>query len=399
VNQKATAELNSHSPIWERARPLAFGQTLLSVESNYTMESTRFLNNGQQQSLGSSLTQNVNWLEISDLLKNQSDQLQIQAYLQEQGIDSNETAATLEYQIKREKLKIIPFWSHGLTSKWTLGLRVPVYIVKTHIKISSHMQNMSNKNKKLNKRLTEKISQGAEQLSDTQLAKNDFDHVSAVEERTLLGDVQLMSKYNVFHTKKWWASLKQEVIFPSGISRDQYEYVDTMVSDGQFDVGLGGLVDWEATSNMNLHCGFNYRWQLPDRKSMRVPKANDLGTVHSSIENNVERNLGDIKEAQFNASYRLMDSWVASGGYNYQYKDKDVYKGKDQSSEVYKLMSENTDSEIHILRLGLSFYNEIKSLRRGVRRQLSAHLNYFSPLSGRNHSADPVTEINLLMMF
>ena len=132
--------------------------------------------------------------------------------------------------------------------------------------------------------------------------------------------------------------LQGSVVLPTGEVEDINKALDIPTGDGQTDIGIGVVHDFNATNDLTFTSSLEYTHQTKDNVEARVPEVSD-SKVTNDIDSSVKRKLGDIVKGQLSVQYNVFKGITLGSGYTYQFKNKDIYRGSKFSQERYEWMS------------------------------------------------------------
>lgn len=384
------------SRVWRRAAVINAGQNVWSFQAGVRESSTRYGTSGQVQSLGRQYTRVLSWRELVRGENSKEAKAEVQKYMDQNGLRENDIAATSDYEVSRRETGFASDWAYGLTRNWMVGLQIPLTYrqtkVRSRVNMTPKLVNLRAQSLQLSTfaatSTDDDLYQKVTQLAQNELTNSGYDNVPSQKESWDWGDVNLLSQFEILQTYRWTWSLQQLVRIPTAQNNNVADYIQTSDDQGQVDLGISSLVDFEWRSWI-LGARVGYVSQLSDRVKMRVPndERND-----GEINPEVRRDLGDWAWAAVDAEWRVLESLDLNIEYGY------LAKAKDQYSNDY-LNSTATDQELHQSRVGMLYHIGDNGSRSGVENKWIASLGYTFPLSGRNSLDSSRTSLDVITYF
>ncbi|MGB0453716.1 MAG: hypothetical protein ACPGJV_08365 [Bacteriovoracaceae bacterium] len=279
---------------------------------------------------------------------------------------------------------------YGVNEKWTVAMALGIYQKDYHFDYGTVASDSlpAIAQAECENGLCEKITEIQDKVNRAVEIKVEESGYDDLEDRnvTQLGDVMLMSNYQVLKNSKATVVFTNLIVAPTGDSKDLNKFGDTSAGDGQFDLGAGVQADYRATKDGALTFSGNvsYTAQLPDTYADRVPEESGEKVFTADIDNNIKRDLGDIFSITPGVSYKFTDALKLSGAYTYSYKFEDSYSGRKYEGARYRFLEEETEEELHSALFGVE-YSTINAFRaKKFPVPMGMQLNYGSVLYGRN---------------
>jgi hypothetical protein len=385
------------SRVWLRARTIADGQQVFSLQAGQQDLTQRFGADGRLQPLGRPYDRSLTWKQL--LQTDAANQEVVRDYMRQNHINENDTAATASYDVKRSDLSFTGAWAYGLTKHWMIGFQVPVTQHRTHVntdvtlmpmlsqgpqRVATHRSLLALSPKDLHARLSA--------LANQQLSENGYDGVPADKTNWAFGDISLLSQIQLTESYHWAWSLQQLVRLPTARNPNLSDYVQTNSDEGQTDVGLTSLLDYRARRMVS---GFRigYVAQLPDSVRMHDP------AQPKDIDPSVHRDLGDYGWAALDTEFRVTRRLGLNAEYSYLKKAQDHYSGQSTDGGSYASLGEGSNEELHQTRVGMLYRLGDSSTRSGVENKWVASIAYTYPWIGRNASEASQASLELISYF
>ena len=385
------------------AQVLPVGVRQISYKNMLLSANQKFGEFGQSLPLSDPFFKRITFNDILLGTKEPTERGSLEQVIMSMGVDGKDHFGSTTGQVNIKSSVHVPVLAWGLGKKWTLGLAVPV--LQTSVNVDSGViQENANLHssfiRTLNlKGVAEKIVEFQEKMRDPIRSKlNDYGYLELLSEKAnRLGDIKLVSKYQLSNTPHNRLSITGELTLPTGEVKDVDKIVNVVLGDGQTDMGVGVSYDRLLTPTITLALGVTYTVQLPDKNAERVPEEED-SKVTPDIDPNLQRNLGDILATQIGGMYAHR-GWNFHLGHSYQYKEADRYSGTHFPSERYGWMSRETEQEMHSLVVS-GGYNTIDLFKaKRFPLPLAIALTHTRVLAGKNVVRDPLTALDVSLFF
>lgn len=396
------AEVRWGAVEWDRARVIPQGQSQFHIR--YTTHQTQqiFGNNGDSENLGAGYQDVVRFSELGSHEDNSSSFLGV---LRNEGVSPDAPAWTTEYALETQETTAELLWTKGVTSSWMIGVRVP--FIESSTKISakttpseSYLKLQEKYQKSRGPKGSEVIEtlQTSDEQKDQLFAQNDWNPVEETSVTRGLGDVELLSQFQMIQTTQYLASFRQRIVAPTGKSTTPYDYIQPSAVDGQTDIGADLLLDFRPTDVWTLTTSVGYTVQLADNQSLRIPVENQSRLVWQ-IDPDTERDLGDYWTARINSTWRLARRWWALAGIEHLNKQPDQYKGQVFSADQYEVLSEATAEERNLARVGVRVASPVWKHGLLDQSRWFAGVEYIKVVSGRNTPEIEATSIEWALTY
>lgn len=382
------AQSNPQAGLWRRSEVLPAGQSQFIFSTNFSRFSERRSASGDKTSLGTGYSQAITWGEILSS-SGGGEKIQLQEFLQTQGLAEDTTAASTQLEVSQEVLNLSPQWAYGLTETWMVGIRLPLVYKRTQVKTKTELSDnfsklMAQSKSQNSEALGSEMNLRAKQALNQRLQQYDYDPINEDQKEWVLGDAEFLSKQRLWQTSRALYSLRQRVSLPTASSKSPYQYVESPSGDGQMDVGLDAMMDYWVAPGWVMTASAGYTWQAPDQIKARLPGEGGENRVSEDVDYEVNRDLGDYVSAALFAENSLSVNWKFLGGYSYRRKSRDVYEGGGYSTERYETLSRESEQELHMAHLGLSYLVEPFYERHGLKKQFASSFYLSSVVAGSN---------------
>ncbi|MDH5415184.1 MAG: hypothetical protein OEW87_13695 [Flavobacteriaceae bacterium] len=319
----------------------------------------RFNKNGDKESLAEDFNVNINSGIFSDLS------------LVEMGFALTPGTGTLgRSHVKFERqINILNFQpAYGVTDRLSVGLIIPYWFQSLDVDASI---NTSNATLGINSLVPGGIAPlgfggtRPANVDDIQslLGQQGFDPIDDWDDEGF-GDIVLGARYQYYKSDSWLLAFTGGVLFPTGGFDDPDNLVDNVPGNGYYALLFRFNQSWlgpnsgqnsqfavpEAGSVL-LHTTFSYDLNLPDTHRYRVCNVN--APICSAKDNHVDRDPGDIIQAEVTGSIGLFSGLYLTPQYQFGYKFKDHHTGNKDLD--YGTLGDQTDFQDHWFKVGLNY--------------------------------------------
>lgn len=389
--------------VFPTARVLPKGVRNLSYKGAIINANRKFDENGQNVSIAEPFFRP---LSFSEIMKGETDPAKrglIEDTMNALGANPDDSFGDTTGQVNVKVNAHVPVLAWGLTRKITVAAVVPV--VKSSLNVDSgviqrnqalHQQMIADiKSKGASAKVVEFIDKMNQPVPE-KLKEYGYQPLQN-ENKTELGDIRLLTKYQLTDNGINRITLTGGLTIPTGHDQDVNKVVDVISGDGQTDIAIGADYDYMLSDTITLSMGTLYTFQLSDQNAERIPERVD-SKLSKDIDPNTERNLGDIwmLAAAGTFSYK---GFVAGAGYNFQIRQRDEYEGALYSRERYNWLGEETFQRMHAAMAKVG-YNTIHLFRqKKFPVPLAFTLSHTQVLGGVNVVNDGLTALDMSIFF
>lgn len=386
------------------AKVLPSGVRNFTYKGAFIDGNKKFNNHGENKRLSAPLNEKITFQTLLDSKKEYIDKAGIrQAMIAIHAKESDQLGKTTG-ELSIAAMANVPVFAYGITKKMTLALAVP--IVQSSVAIDVGVIH-TNSNKIISFR--DKITQGygasnkgaefdRKMRNPTPSKLEEYGYSPlANESKTQLGDIKLVSKYNVFSNRSHLFTLQGDLTLPTGKEADVNKVVDIAGGDGQTDVGVGLLHDYKLGKYFTISSLASYTVQLPDKTAKRIPEDND-NSLTPDVDMEVDRDLGDHMIASIAGKFNYYGFNLGSS-YSVLYKEKDKYSGSKFDLERYGWLEKNTTQNMQAFQLSIGYDTIDLFQRKKFALPLSFCINHTRILRGKNVISDPLTSLDFSMFF
>jgi len=166
-----------------------------------------------------------------------------------------------------------------------------------------------------------------------------------------LSDIEVGIRYQYLNTENWRLACTAGVILPTGVEDDPDNLVDYGFGSGTYAPFLSLHTDYVGIKNLLLDLTLHYELYLPHHEELRVPEdPNHPITVNKE---RVDRDLGDVFEAEAECQYQFTEGLSGFAIYKYGQKLKDGISGDGGFS--YEALEDETNYTEHVAKVGLTY--------------------------------------------
>ena len=266
------------------------------------------------------------------------------------------TLGTLHIDVMPQVNYIAPVHAFGITSKWTVAVGVPVIHYQSKVALTQSGSNIDTLKSQLG--LSPELVSAFNELSGSlvdsaqkELAIRGYKPLVS-RDATFLGDVQLVSLYQVFNNKRTALLSKTVFNLPTGPKGDPDDLTD-LKTFGATSIDEVGVLTHMVTSKFRVSGIATLRYNLSDRIEKRVPTKPDDALPDASTKEMVGRKTGDMIQLGVSTMYWFLNRWSAGAGLDLMTKAADTYSGSHEAR--YDLLSTDTNATSATMRLGVTY--------------------------------------------
>lgn len=364
----------------------------------------RFGENGQVEPLGERLNKSISWQDVLDAQEDDVQRALIRSTLNDNNLTFDGSPGYATGEVKTFVDVKVPALAWGVTERMTLALAVPVYRVDIQADTGFVRSNQGQAFvDAICKTSPEKCNEAAAKLNNAtarKLARLGYDPIQS-EEFSELGDVRLISKYQLVKRPNQQVTLKSELLFPTGRRANVDRALDIPTGDGRFKLGAALIYNrWLPLGVLTTFGG--YTAQLPHSMERRLPVSATDSLSNDRAE--LTRRWGDL--VVLGANYSVPISSVGltvTGGYNFQYQSRSKYSGPATDPRTVARYRHLEDLEpaqrMHSMLAALEF-STVEWYRAGqFALPFQARMMWSHPLAGRNVPNNDVVSGEMVFFF
>lgn len=312
------------------------------------------------------------------------------------------TLGTLHIAIDPSVNYYAPINAYGITDKWTVAVGVPIIHYKNNIALTQEGSNLDaiqhqagGISPELDSAFDE-LRKGLVQSAKDELAGKGYKPIQNVD-TTFVGDVQLVSLYQVFNNKRTALLTKTTFNLPTGPKDDPDDLTD--LSDfGETSVSEGAVLTYMLTPKLRLSGLLTGTYGIPDKIDKRVPTSADDSLPDASTKQNVNRQIGASVSVGASSMYWFTQRWSAGVGFDVMTKAADKYWGS-QSGSRYDLLESETAQTSERVRFGVSYDTISAYLAKQSFMPAMVSYSYSDTIAGVNIARQTIHELWLTMFF
>jgi hypothetical protein len=299
---------------------------------------------------------------------------------------------------------IAPIYARGITDTFTLAAAVPVVFYENKLQMtqsSSNVQAICGQFSGLTKDVPE-IKEACQKLdikvvdaASDEIAKKGFKPIHDRQE-TLIGDAQLVGLWKFQEAESTSTLLRTTLSLPTGKKNDPDDLAD-LGAFGETSLEPMVVFNYLPHKHIRLAAKTGYKLTVPDSLECRVPESEGDFLPKAESKETLSRDLGDTFTLGAAVNWLIGDSFSVAGGYEYNHKGPDSYKGS--RGARYDLLMKDTKSRAHKLRAGLSFDTISLYQRKKNFPPLKVDYEVTNTIAGLNTDRQIVNELSLTMFF
>jgi hypothetical protein len=356
--------------------------------------------------VGNALNKAVTWGDSIKGKKDLYEKAVMKATLKNYNIDENDYIGDTTGMVNIAVTAQVPVIAYGVSKKWTMAVAIP-YITDD---ISVDAGWIANEN--LNKFATNIIQKKRNSQHKAYKVQNDT--LNAIERkledngykalsqsngrRSRIGDIQIVSKYQLANEDNYMSALRLSVTAPTGETLDVNKAVDLGTGDGQWDMGVGIASNYKFNDSFSLTGFAGVNIQLPSVREKRIPEESD-SKITADIDNNTIVDYGDQLKLETSLTYNFWNGFSFINGVGYQYKTADSFKGDKYASERYEWLGTDTQQNLTTYQAGLGFSTIPLFRQKKFKVPLQANLFYTSVVEGKNVLTDDILTFEMALFF
>ncbi len=300
---------------------------------------------------------------------------------------------------------IVPQFSRGMTSKWSLGIALPFVDYKTSLRATSSGVNTSSSvlgvNSGNNGEMSDVLGKAQKLMANSVAAFNSISDnrgYKRVEPRedSIVADLIIGSSYQVFETPKFDIYFINLLTLPTGPKDDPDDLTDLNVFH-KTSLKNTLYANYRPLYWVELGLGAYYTAQFQDEVVRRVPTSSEDALPEASTKELLDKDPGDKLGIETSVTVTPFDNFETGLGYDYETKQSDKYKGS--RGMRYDLLENGTSTVSHIGRFKMS-YTTLSSFVGGKSDvPYSITYAYSDIFSGKNVEREQTHEMLLKFYF
>ncbi len=372
---------------FDTAEVLPKGVSRVMVSSLHTSLNSQFGPSGQNENLGSRLTQSVTFNDFLNL-KSGPQAKELMAFMLTEGYQLEESLGTFKADVRAAINAMAPSYTYGFTDRLSIGFVVPV--VEARTSLESQFERSPVAEEAISRLASPEVGQrqkaveAAQALSNVENALNQklsnlgYEKLSDTESRGL-GDVFVRAKYLALTNSRFRLSTTLQIKSPTGKGDDPNVLTDIPLGNGAWEIGSGLQADLIPSTLLPGFINFFALITRPLDSTKQIRLATLEDPLNSQIDT-VRVKLGDQVESGLSYQMELRSGLIFGLGETWRLKWRDRYKAG-PSSTFYEARTQNKLVS-HEAQLG---YSSIKAFqRKQVPIPFATTLSFSRPWLGQN---------------
>lgn len=198
---------------------------------------------------------------------------------------------------------------------------------------------------------------------------------------TGIGDIELKGKYKYYDKGDWRLAAEGGVRLRTGRQDDPDNLTDLAFGTGQNAILAKLYNDYRGIDNLLLSGTLEYAYYLETDKNLRIPR--NVNEPITDNKENVDRDLGDIIQAELSGVYQFTPEWSAGLKYEFWQKLKTSVNGDKNFN--YQSLEDETDQRSHSYIVSLSYSTIQRYFDKKTKIPLIAGISYRDRFAGKNN--------------
>lgn len=253
----------------------------------------------------------------------------------------------VRYKVKMNQVRLVPTWLYGLTSQWSIGVRLPFTRIEA-----------------------QKITEGKRKIE----TQEDF----------LIGNVEMLNKQQVYSEGRSSWALMQRLRFPSAETPPEEMWIYSWPEPSGYAVGAGAIYE--------MRVSHKWGWSVSLAHDMNFE--DEVQDPYSPTIRRIRRDPGDKTTATFSAGMKATEEISWSLGYIQKHKTVDRYFGSTEAEPDGRV-------EQRVAELGLEYAPE--ALSTGAKSRVpdgfSARMKYYATVQGRNIEDSDIFSVQVQFVY
>ncbi len=304
---------------------------------------------------------------------------------------------TLEFETKPTIQFVAPVYARGITKNWTLGIGIPVINYKNDVNIQQSFSNIAyyNQFRGLSPELDAALDTDLGAATQNTLIQKGYEPITDRDE-SFLGDIQMVSLWKFYEGVTNKSVHQMTLNLPTG---PKYDTDDLLALNAFGRTYLENSVTFSQTVNtyLSLNPYTNFRYYLPEKVDIRVPKNNSDVLPDESSKEKLTKYEGYQYEIGGQVNLAVNDDLSFGFDYRIGQKTKDTF---DQSNKGdSQVLETNTESDWHKVGFELN-YSTVKSyLSKKSFIPMNLSFLAYDTISGRNVERRIGQELSVALFF
>lgn len=304
---------------------------------------------------------------------------------------------TLEVSTKPQLEYFVPVMAYGLSSRWTLGVGLPVMRYSNQIRLSSGPSNLefyrSQLEGRVNRELDEALNMNIVDESRKVLAQKGFKPIQDRDE-TFLGDVEVALLHRLARLGSWDFMHQMSVTLPTGPKDDP----DDLMALNKFHrlaFNTSITASRRLFRNWKIVPYGGLQLPVPDQVVKRVPRDEGDTIPDADSKQEVTRIVGATATAGSELRWAFARSWSVMTGAESFWKSQDRYTGSGRMD----LLEKDTEQSGTIVRAGFGYSTVASYMQNLAAAPMQMGLTVSDMIMGRNKERQMITEFSAALFF
>ncbi len=357
---------------------------------------------GNVQPLGASINKSISFKRLTGSIDNVSERAALDGTIQGMGYTLEDEAGRTFGEVNTRVTATVPVLAYGITKDFMMAVAVPV--VYSNLNVSTGWIPSTGTNAVIedlvNGGAKEEIRARQAQLDN--VVSSEFVKKGYVaphdQEKQQIGDVTLVLKKRLYESPRFATAVQGRIVTPTGQRANVNDISDVGAGDGQWDFGVGFVVDHFVNGKWTLTSSTSYLNQTAAEVSMRVPQSADE-SLTPDVDEQTYMNLGDSFSQSLAAKYKVNELITVGTAGGIQYKTPDNFAGSKYSGERYDYLE--ADSEQYMVTgTALASFSTIERFKRGAFAvPFEVNVSASQVLDGRNVNTSTLGAAELVLFF
>lgn len=308
---------------------------------------------------------------------------------------------TLRVEVEPRVQYFAPIFAVGVTDKWTLGFGAPVVTYQNKLGFSQQGSNIPQLKEQFYgvaspiDEAFDQLDQDMSAAAQTHLINLGYKPIQDRNE-TFLGDVQLVSLYQINKSDSWGTLWMSGLTLPTGPKDDPDDLTD-LNAFGQTSLDNQLIGNYFMNRFVTLSTKVGYKWAVADQIDKRVPTDANDNLPSLNRKSKVFRDIGDSSLVGGSITLNMTKTVSILAGIEQTKKQSDSYRGSLDGD--YTLLERDTASSASKSKYGFT-YSTVKKYfdKESIIPAMFTFL-YSDTFSGVNSERQTLTELSATMFF
>lgn len=323
-------------------------RNLAIKQGNYASLNQTFGSSGNLQYLGDSKSVELNLSTLKGFSPRVEELARAIDAFSSQNIGSQIHLGYLQIKTDPEVRFRAPVLAYGLSSKWTVGVGIPIISYTNDIQLSHSGSNIDEIKRQLQgggvpreiqDGLTE-LSQPVVPLVESTMAQMGYKPFGKRDE-TFIGDIQVVGLYNFLSSDTWSSTVRFSLGLPTG-PKDDPDDLGDLDQFGRWSLETAGILSRKWSPLWMTHSKLSYMLTPSQSVEKRIPTTRGEAFIPVTQKDTISRDAGDSWTGAQVFEYYVRP-WLSLGtGIEYIFKGEDRFSNSSKGNS--ELLSEGTSS-------------------------------------------------------